>query len=72
MKEIRFCSLYRANKKYQGLMKQKADIVCFTDLDQNSERNIFESILTTFRVSIVFRGHWESSKNCLELKIEPP
>jgi len=33
---------------------------------------IFESILTTFISSIIFRGTWGSSVNRLEPKIEPP
>jgi len=33
---------------------------------------IFELILTTFKLSMVFRGIWVSSENWLELKIEPP
>jgi len=31
---------------------------------------IFELILTTFKLSIIFRGNWGTSVNCLELKIE--
>jgi hypothetical protein len=33
---------------------------------------IFDSILTTFKLSIIFRGNWGSSDNWLEPKIEPP
>ncbi len=33
---------------------------------------IFESILTTFKSYIVFKGSWGSSVNWLEPKIEPP
>jgi len=32
----------------------------------------FESILTTFKSSIIFRGSWGSSANLIEPKIEPP
>ncbi len=32
------------------------DTVCFTDLDQGSEIIFFESIMTSFLVSGVFRG----------------
>ncbi len=32
----------------------------------------FELILTTFKLSIVFRINWGSIKNWLEPKIEPP
>jgi hypothetical protein len=37
-----------------------------------SEMIIFESTLTTFEASFIFRGSWGSIKNWLELKIEPP
>ncbi len=37
-----------------------------------SKMIIFESILTTFEASFIFRGSWGSIKNWLELKIEPP
>jgi len=33
---------------------------------------IFESILTTFELSIIFGGRWGSIENWLEPKIEPP
>ncbi len=46
--------------------------VYFTDLDQVSEMIIFESVLTTFITSIIFRGRWDSSENKLELKIDSP
>jgi hypothetical protein len=46
------------------------DTVCFTDLYQDTEMIIFESILTTFIASIVFRDRWRGSKNWLELKIK--
>jgi len=46
---------------------------CVTDLDkQSSKMIIFESILTTFELSIIFRGSWGSSVNCLEPEIKPP
>ena len=32
---------------------------------------IFESILTTFKSCIIYRGSLDSSDNCLEPKIEP-
>ncbi len=31
----------------------------------------FESILTTFIESIIFRGQWGSIENCVKLKIKP-
>ncbi len=46
--------------------------VCFTGLDQGSEVMIFESILTIFKMSVVFRGVWGSIEKWLELKIKPP
>jgi len=33
---------------------------------------IFESILTSFKPSIIFGGSWGSTKNWLEPKTEPP
>ncbi len=44
----------------------------FTNLDQGSKVIIFEAILTTFKGSVIFKGHYGSRKNCLERKIEPP
>jgi hypothetical protein len=41
-------------------------------LDKQSELFIFESFLTTFKLSIVFRGSWGSIENRLEPKTEPP
>ncbi len=46
--------------------------VSFNDLDQGSEMIILKSILTTFIPIIILRGCWGSSKNWLELTIEPP
>jgi hypothetical protein len=46
--------------------------VCFTDLDKGRKMIIFESILTSFIESVIFRGPWGSTKNWLKLKIEPP
>ncbi len=48
------------------------DTVCFTNLDQGSKLIIFESIMTTFIVSVIFKGHLDSSKNWLGLEIKPP
>jgi len=42
------------------------------DLDKQTKMFIFESILTTFKSNIVFRGSWRSCVNWLEPKIEPP
>jgi hypothetical protein len=47
------------------------ETVSFADLDQGCEMIILESILTTFIASVIFRGHWGSSKNLLDLKINP-
>jgi hypothetical protein len=44
----------------------------FTDLDPGSKIIIFESILTTFIASIIFKGGYGGSINWLKLKIEPP
>jgi hypothetical protein len=44
----------------------------FMDLDLGSEMISFESVLTTFEASFYFWRSWGSSKNLLELKIEPP
>jgi hypothetical protein len=46
--------------------------VSFTDLDYCKQSVYFESILTTFEARFIFYGGWGSSKNWLELKIEPP
>ena len=43
-----------------------------TDLDYQIELPIFEPILTSFKLSIVFRGIWGNSVNWLKSKIEPP
>jgi hypothetical protein len=45
--------------------------VCFADLYQGSKMFIFVSIFATFITSVVFRDTWDSSKNWLELNIEP-
>ncbi len=45
--------------------------VSFSYQNQGSEMIIFESTLTTFIASIIFRGCWGRIKNCLELKINP-
>jgi len=42
------------------------------DLDKWSEIIIFESILTTFKFSVIFRDSWGCSVNWLEPKIDPP
>ena len=45
---------------------------CPLDLDRHSKMIItFESILTNFKVSIIFWGIWGSSKNWLKPKTEP-
>ena len=41
---------------------------CVTELDFRPEMIIFESILTTFEASHIFRGSWGSSENQLEPK----
>jgi hypothetical protein len=53
-------------------LKITTAIVSFKDLDQGSEMIIFESILTAFIASGIFRGCIGSSKNRLMLKIDPP
>jgi hypothetical protein len=40
----------------------------FVYLDQGSEMIIYESILTTFEKSAIFRGNWAASKIGLSLK----
>ncbi len=45
------------------------DTVCFTDLDLGSEMITFESILTTFIVSVVFfEAAWTVAKIGLSFK----
>ncbi len=48
------------------------DTVSFMDLDQGNEKIIFELLLTIFELSSSFGGSWGSSKNWIELIIEPP
>ncbi len=48
-----------------------ANTVSFDDLDQSTEMIIFESILTTFKASVVFEGFCSSDKNWLKPKNEP-
>jgi len=43
---------------------------CGTDVDEQSEMIVFESILTTFELSIVFKGSWGTSEYWLEPKIQ--
>jgi hypothetical protein len=38
------------------------DTVCFTKLDHGSEMIIFDSILTSFIETIIFRGYWGNGK----------
>jgi len=45
---------------------------CVTDLDKQSELVIFESILTTFKLSIIYGGSWGSIENWLQPKTKPP
>jgi len=45
--------------------------ICVTDLDEGSDMIIFELILTTFKLSAVFRFSSGSSVNWLEPKTEP-
>jgi len=42
------------------------------DLDYQSELLISESILTSFKLSILFAGSWGSAENWLQPKAEPP
>ncbi len=66
----------------ESAKKVWVDTVSFADLDQGSEmisyiiiiinNIIFQSFLTTLKVSTVFWGSWGSNKNCFELKVEPP
>jgi hypothetical protein len=56
----------------ENTKRQKTSAVCFTDLDQGIKMIIFQSMLTTFTASVVFRGSWGSIEMWLELKIEPP
>jgi len=64
-------TINKANMFFGALVKN-ATTECVTDLDSWSEMIIFESILTTFKLSIVFRGSWGRSVNWLESKMEPP
>jgi hypothetical protein len=46
--------------------------VSFAGLGRCLEANYFDMILTTLEASFILLGSWSSSKNWLELKIEPP
>ncbi len=48
------------------------DTECVMDLDYQNELLIFESILTSFKLSIIFGGSWGSTENWLKPKNEPP
>jgi hypothetical protein len=45
---------------------------CVKDLDYQSQMIIFESILSTFELSIIFRGSLGSGVNWLKLETKPP
>jgi len=45
---------------------------CVADLDQQIEMIIFMSNMTTFKLSVVFWGKWDSIENRLEPKTIPP
>ncbi len=55
----------------ESLKTGRFDKICFISLDWGIEMIIFQSILTTFTASVIFRGRWKSSKNWIELKIVP-
>jgi len=42
------------------------------DLDKQSELLIYESILTSFKPSIILGGSWGSTENWLKPKAKPP
>jgi hypothetical protein len=68
MKQILF-------RNYNGVIEHistKTASTVSTYLDQGSKMVIFESILTSFIESVIFRAPWGSTKNWLKLKIEPP
>ncbi len=44
---------------------------CVTDLDDQSDMIIFESLLTTFEAIFIVWGSWAICKNWLELKTKP-
>ncbi len=66
------CESFKSRRDEYFMSLNFTSTVYFTDLDQGSKMIIFESIFTTFIASVVFRGPWNSGKNWLELKIEPP
>jgi len=57
--------------RHRTLPSLNKSTVCVTELDQQSELLIFESILTSFKPSIVFGGSWGSTENWLVPKIKP-
>jgi len=56
-----------ANEVYKRILAE-----CVTDLDKQSDLLIVQSILTSFKQSIIFGGSWGSTENWLEPKTEPP
>jgi hypothetical protein len=44
---------------------------CVTDLDYRGEMIIFKSDLTTFKLSVIFLGSWDSSENWPKPEIKP-
>jgi len=72
-REHRTDLLFKTNCHFQSYpSKFISHTVSVTDLDQWIEVIIFESILTTFQLSIIFRGSWGISVYRLEPKIETP
>jgi hypothetical protein len=43
---------------------------CFANLDQCSLMGNIKTILTTFKMSVIFIGRWNGSKNWLDLEIK--
>jgi hypothetical protein len=65
-------------REWEKLRKCVCEFICmqttvsFTDSDCCWQADYFESIMTTLEASFIFWCSWGSSKNWLELKIEPP
>jgi hypothetical protein len=67
---------YEYNKTNQKKEKEKNRpeitrlCISFTDLDR-CQADYFESLLTSLEASFIFYGSWSSTKNWLELIINP-
>ncbi len=64
------CHFFRGNFEENAFALDATE--CVTELDEQTEKNIFGSILTTFEISSIFGGSWSSIENWLQPKTRPP